>query len=222
MSPADRFEVRALPGRVPYPRALALQRELVERRKAGAIGDTLILLEHASVITLGRNADAAGVVASEALLRRRGIQVHRAERGGQATYHGPGQVVGYPIVDLHGLGLGVAAYVRRLEETMVRAAGRLGVEAGRREGLTGVFAEPGKIGAVGVRVTRGVTYHGFALNADPELEHYRLIVPCGLLDTPVTSLAAILGRPLPFAEAREAVAAAFAEVFGVELVPTRG
>jgi lipoate-protein ligase B len=218
--PRPLLALRVLRGLAPYGEAHALQRATVEQRKAGAVPDTLILLEHPPVITLGRNAAERGVTASSAELAAAGIEVHRIERGGEATYHGPGQIVGYPIVNLHELRIGVASYVRNLEETMIRAAAALGVESFRYEKLTGVFTEHGKVGAIGVRVTRGVTYHGFAFNVDPDLTHYRLIVPCGMTGMPVTSVAQLLrgaGEAPPLMDAaRAAIVAAFLEVFGME------
>jgi lipoyl(octanoyl) transferase len=214
MSEPARFDLRVLPGLTPYSAARRLQLQLVEQRRAGEIGEKLLLLEHPPVITLGRNADPAGVIASAEELERRGVELHRVERGGEATYHGPGQIVGYPICDLHALKIGVAAYVHRLEETMIRAAAELGVEAERREKLTGVFCERGKIGAIGVRVSRGIAFHGFAFNVDPDLDHYRLIVPCGLSETPVASIAALLDRSPSMDSAREALIRSFDEVFG--------
>ena len=210
-----------LDGLTPYDEAHAFQLDVVERRKRSGASDTLILLEHTPVVTLGRNADEQGVVASADLLKLRGIDVRRIERGGQVTYHGPGQIVGYPILDLHGLGLGVARYVAALEDVMILAARTLGVESDRKKGTTGVFSisdSGGKIGAVGVRVTRGVTYHGFAFNVDPDLSHYDFIVPCGMGDTPVTSIAAILGEAPPMKAARDAVVESFAEVFGMGFI----
>jgi len=212
--------VRIVDGLVPYDAGRALQLEAVAARRDGG-ADTLFLLEHAPVVTLGRNAAESGVVATAAELARAGVELRRSERGGQATYHGPGQIVGYPIVDLRGLKLGVAAYVRGLEETMIRAARALGVAAGRRDGIVGVFADGGggpKIGAVGVRVSRGIASHGFAFNVAPNLDHYRLIVPCGLAAVGVASLASILGEAPPAPAAREALIAAFAEVFGVGVI----
>ncbi len=206
------IDVRSLPGLTPYAEALALQRGLLERRQLGEVPDTLLLLEHPPVITLGRNAADSGVVAPPDMLRALGVEVHRVERGGQATWHGPGQVVGYPICDLRGLGLGAAAWVHTLEATMIRAAATLGVEAGRRPGITGVFTHRGKIGAIGVRISRGVSYHGFALNVDPDLSHYRLIVPCGMAGVPVTSVAAVLGHAPPMDAARRALTDAFLDV----------
>ncbi len=201
----------------PYEEAHAFQLETVERRKAGEIPDTLILLEHPPVITLGCNADPSGVVASKDVLERRGISVHRVERGGQATYHGPGQVVGYPIVKLDALGIGIKRYVSNLEETMIRAAASFGVEAHHRDGTIGIFCNQGKLGAIGVRVSKGITFHGFAFNVAPDLTHYQLIVPCGMTDTPVTSIAAITGNPPTMDRARRVLVEAFFEVFGFKV-----
>ena len=212
---ADVLDVRILDGLTPYDVGHALQLELVELRKSGAIADTLILVEHEPVITLGRNASDEGLLATTDELARAGVILRRIERGGQATYHGPGQLVGYPIFDLHVLGLGIAKYVRNLEQVMIRAAARFGVEASTRDKITGVFTEQGKLGAIGVRVTRGVTFHGFALNVDPRIEHYGLIVPCGMTGMPVTSLRALRGGEAPsMGEVRDEVIAAFREVFG--------
>ncbi|MBW2277602.1 MAG: lipoyl(octanoyl) transferase LipB [Deltaproteobacteria bacterium] len=221
------LDLCVLDGLTPYDEGHALQLELVERRKSGAIPDTLILVEHEPVITLGRNASDEGLLATADELTRAGVILRRIERGGQATYHGPGQLVGYPIFDLHALELGVATYVRNLEQVMSHAAAAFGVDASSRDKLTGVFTDQGKVGAIGVRVTRGVTFHGFALNVDPRIEHYGLIVPCGMTGTPVTSLAACcranddratlrsLGETGPsMGEVREAVIAAFRVVFG--------
>jgi lipoyl(octanoyl) transferase len=207
-----------LPGLAPYEQTRLKQLALVEERKAGG-PDTLLLVEHEPVITLGKSANACGVLAGAQELERLGIGVHRVERGGEATYHGPGQIVGYPIVNLPGLGLGVRTYVSMLEQVMIRVAARFGAAAFCKKGITGVFTDRGKLGAIGVRVTRGVSFHGFAFNVSPDLSHYRLIVPCGLVDTPVVSLASILGRAPSMDEARAAVAQEFADVFGVELVP---
>ncbi|MCP4675194.1 MAG: lipoyl(octanoyl) transferase LipB [Deltaproteobacteria bacterium] len=202
----------------PYEEAHTLQLETVEKRGAGKIPDTLILLEHTPVITLGRNADPSGVVASKDVLEERGISVHRIERGGQATYHGPGQVVGYPIVDLHGLGIGIKQYVSNLEEMMIRAAASFGVQAYRGDGMIGIFCDHGKLGAIGVRVSQGITFHGFAFNVAPDLTHYQLIVPCGMTDTPITSIAAISGKTPTMDKARQVLIEAFAEVFGLKVV----
>jgi len=214
--------VREIEGLVPYDLGHAMQLDTVAARSRGEAPDTLFLLEHAPVVTLGRNAADAGVVATAEELARAGVEVRRSERGGQTTYHGPGQIVGYPIVDLRGLRFGVAQYVRGLEETMIRAAGNFGVSAGRREGIVGVFADEGcgaKIGAIGVRVSRGIAFHGFAFNVAPNLDHYRFIVPCGLTGVGVASLASLLGEAPPMAAVREALIAAFADVF--DLMPIR-
>jgi lipoate-protein ligase B len=197
-----------------YARAHALQLELVAARQAGRVPDTLLLLEHEAVITLGRHADPAGVLAGPEALAAEGIGLHRVERGGEATYHGPGQVVGYPIVELKARRLGVRRYVAALEEAMARAAAAFGVEARSLPGRPGVYTRRDKLGAVGVAVSRGVTFHGFAFNACPELSHFRLIVPCGQTDIPPTSLAEHLAERPSVEEAADAVLQAFREVLG--------
>jgi lipoyl(octanoyl) transferase len=180
-------------GLIDYATALDLQHTLVELRKQGRIGDTLLLLEHPPVITLGRNAQASNVLASREQLAARGVEIRECDRGGDVTFHGPGQLVGYPIFDLRGFSpkLGAVDFVRRMEEALIRASGDLGVPAQRVKGLTGVWTEsatPAKIAAIGVHISRGVTSHGFALNANNDLDLFRLIVPCGIADKPVTSL----------------------------------
>jgi lipoyl(octanoyl) transferase len=180
-------------GLIDYATALALQHALVELRKQNRIGDTLLLLEHPSVITLGRNADAKNVLASREELAARGVEIADCDRGGDVTFHGPGQLVGYPIFDLRSFSprLGAVDFVRRMEEALIRASGDLGVPAKRVQGLTGVWTDTGrtaKIAAIGVHISRGVTSHGFALNVNNDLELFRLIVPCGIADKPITSL----------------------------------
>ncbi len=191
-------------GRVGYAEALHLQEELVELRRAGRIGNVLLLLEHPPVLTLGRNADRSNVLASDALLASRGVSLHHINRGGDVTYHGPGQLVGYPIFDLRSLQneaggrLGPVDFVRRMEEALIRLCGVYGVRAGRIAGLTGVWCGlageggvPGperKIGAIGIHVSRGITSHGFAFNVTTDLRDFQLINPCGITDKPVTSL----------------------------------
>jgi lipoyl(octanoyl) transferase len=180
-------------GLIDYATALDLQHTLVELRKQNRIGDTLLLLEHPSVITLGRNADAKNVLASREQLAARGVEIADCDRGGDVTFHGPGQLVGYPIFDLRSFSpkLGAVDFVRRMEEALIRASGDLGVPAKRVQGLTGVWTDTGrtaKIAAIGVHISRGVTSHGFALNVNNDLELFRLIVPCGIADKPVTSL----------------------------------
>lgn len=203
-----------LPGLTPYPRAHALQLEVLRARQEGQVPDTLLLLEHEAVITLGRHADPAGVLAGPGALAAAGIGFCRVERGGEATYHGPGQVVGYPILELKARSLGVRRYVEALEEVMVRAASALGVDARRLAGRPGIYTARGKLGAVGVAVSRGVTFHGFAFNACPELSHFRFIVPCGQTDIPPTSLAQHLAEPPSVDQAADAVRQSFQEVFG--------
>jgi lipoyl(octanoyl) transferase len=180
-------------GVLDYATALELQHTLVELRKQNRIGDTLLLLEHPAVITLGRNADAKNIVASKEQLAAKGVEVSQCDRGGDVTLHGPGQLVGYPIFDLRGFTpkLGAVDFVRRVEEALIRACGDMGVPAERVAGLTGVWTTstpPAKVAAIGVHISRGVTSHGFALNVNNDLSLFQLIVPCGIADKPVTSL----------------------------------
>ena len=186
-------------GQTGYQQALRLQEELVELRRAGRIGNVLLLLEHPPVLTLGRNANRANVLASDALLASRGVTLHQINRGGDVTYHGPGQLVGYPIFDLRSLTtasgkrMGPVDFVRGMEEVLIRLCRLYGVSAGRIAGLTGVWcdadsASPRKIGAIGIHVSRGITSHGFAFNVRTDLRDFQLINPCGITDKPVTSL----------------------------------
>ena len=179
-------------GRVDYASATRLQQTLVELRKQGRITDTLLLLEHPPVITLGRNATRKNVIASEQQMQRAGVEIFECDRGGDVTYHGPGQLVGYPIFDLRDRPrrMGAVDYVRHLEEALIRTCADFGVAARRVKGLTGVWTFEGeaKIAAIGVHISRGVTSHGFALNVATDLDHFKLIVPCGISDKPVTSL----------------------------------
>ena len=212
--PAPRpVEVRRL-GRVPYAEGLELQERLVAERQKGAIPDQLLLLEHDPVFTLGRNARSENVLFPADLLRQRGYDVFETGRGGDVTYHGPGQVVGYPILDLSPDRRDVHRYVRDLEEVMIRTCAAYGIEAGRIQGLTGTWVGREKIGAIGVRLSRWVTSHGFAFNVSTDLSAFQLIVPCGIRDKGVTSLERLLGRPVALAEATDRLASAFAEVFG--------
>ncbi len=198
---------------LPYAEALALQQDLVTRRAAGTCADTLVLLQHPPVITLGRNADPAGVLATGDQLAAAGVSVVRVERGGQATYHGPGQWVGYPIVDLRQRGLGVRRYVTALEEVLLHTCARFGVVAQRQPGRPGLFTGSGKIAAIGVAVRRGVSFHGFALNVCPDLSHYQWIVPCGLTDVPPTSLERERGEAPELEEVAQALVEEFRAVF---------
>jgi lipoyl(octanoyl) transferase len=216
--PARALDVRRL-GLVPYDAALELQRQLVEGRRGGRIGDTLLLLEHPSVITLGAKTRGrpTNIVASGAELARQGVAVHETGRGGDVTYHGPGQLVGYPIFDLRPDRCDVHRYVRDLEEALIRAVGEFGVAAGRVRGLTGVWVGPPgreeKIAAIGVRISRWITSHGFALNVSPDLAHFDLIVPCGIADRRTTSLARLRGRAVPMVEVEDAVIRGMRAVF---------
>jgi lipoyl(octanoyl) transferase len=200
-------------GRIPYSRGLEIQAQLVAERQAGAIPDQLLLLEHDPVFTLGRNARAENVLFPEAALRERGFEVHETGRGGDVTYHGPGQVVGYPILDLSPDRRDVHRYVRDLEEVMIRALSDYGVAAGRIGGLTGTWVGREKIGAIGVRISRWVTSHGFALNVSTDLAPFGLIVPCGIRDKGVTSLERLLGRPVALADVMDRLSAHFLAVF---------
>jgi lipoyl(octanoyl) transferase len=200
---------------VPYAEALALQRALVEDRRAGRIDDTLLLVEHPHVLTIGVRGDGgrSHILATGEALERRGIEVHETGRGGDITYHGPGQVVGYPILDLKPDRCDVHRYVRDLEEVLIRTAAAYGVDAGRVEGLTGVWVGNDKLAAIGVRISRWITSHGFAFNVTTDLGYFDLIVPCGIPDRGVTSLARLLGRPVRPEEVADRITAEFARVF---------
>ncbi len=208
------LEIRRL-GVVPYGEALALQRALVEERRADRIPDTLLLLQHPPVLTLGVKGDGgrSHILATDPKLRELGIDVFETGRGGDVTYHGPGQIVGYPIVDLRPDRMDVHLYVRDVEEVMIRVCADYGIAAGRVKGLTGTWVGAEKIGAIGVRISRWVTSHGFAFNVTTHLDHFRLIVPCGIADRGVTSLEKLLGRALPIAEVEDRFIRHFAHVF---------
>ena len=200
-------------GRVRYGEALALMERLVAERQAGVIQDTLLLLEHEPVITLGRNARREHVLLPEAGLRDRGIETFEIGRGGDVTYHGPGQVVGYPVIDLSPDRRDVHRYVRDLEEVMIRTCRDYAVEATRVAGATGCWVGGEKIGAIGVRIARWVTSHGFAFNVATDLGAFDLIVPCGLEDRGVTSLKRILGHSVALEDVMDRLAGHFAHVF---------
>ena len=204
-------------GLEPYNRALDLQHRLVAARREGRIEDVLLLLEHPPVITLGRRGDESNIVASRELLARLGIEVHRVERGGDVTYHGPGQLIGYPILDLRGYRQDVGWYMHSLEEVLIRALSDFGVEAGRVEGRIGVWIGDKNIAALGARIEEWITYHGFALNVSPDLSHFDLLIPCGYRGMGVTSIQEVLGEAPGMSEVRKSVAQRFSEVFGVEI-----
>ncbi len=208
------IEIRRL-GVVPYADGLALQRQLVEDRRADRIGDVLLLLEHPHVLTLGvrTGGGRSNILAEPGALTVRGVEVHEAGRGGDVTYHGPGQIVGYPILNLQPDRADVHRYVRDLEEVLIRTAADYGLDAGRISGLTGVWVGGDKLAAIGVRISRWVTSHGFALNVTTDLNYFKLIVPCGIADRGVTSLAELLARPVDHAEVESRISTHFCHVF---------
>ncbi len=198
-------------GSMPWREAFALQRTLVEERKRGAIPDQLLIVEHPHVVTLGRNSDGSNILAAPEVLERAGIAVEIADRGGDVTYHGPGQIVGYTIFDLREWKRDVGEFVRAMEQALIDAIGRFGVAGERLAGLTGVWVGGGKVAAIGVHLSRWVSSHGFALNVDTDLSYFRYIVPCGLT-RPVTSLRD-LGCGATRAEVVAALVASFARIF---------
>jgi len=207
-------EVRRL-GVVPYADALALQRQLVEDRREGRVGDVLLLVEHPHVLTLGVRGDGgrSHILATDEALASRGVEVYETGRGGDITYNGPGQIVGYPILDLKPDRCDVHRYVRDLEEVLIRVSADYGLPAERVAGLTGVWVKGEKLAAIGVRIARWITSHGFALNVTTDLDYFGLIVPCGIADRGVTSLSRLLGRRLDRAEVEDRLIQRFTEVF---------
>jgi lipoyl(octanoyl) transferase len=198
-------------GRIGYAGAFALQQDLVDRRKRGEIPDQLLMVEHPHVVTMGRSGRDENLLAAPELLERAGIAFHRTDRGGDVTYHGPGQVIGYPILDLREWKRDVVAYIRGLEQVLIGALAEFGIEAGREKGATGVWTSRGKIAAIGVHISRWVTSHGFALNVDTDLSYFQYIVPCGLTK-PVTSIREC-GVTAERAHVVAAIARNFAQVF---------
>ena len=228
-------------GTVDYSTALKLQETLVQLRKQGRIADTLLLLEHPPVITLGRNAKEKNIIASPEFLAQHGIEIFETKRGGDVTFHGPGQLVGYPICDLRGFSprIGAVEFVRRMEEVLIRSCAEFGIGTKRICGLTGVWTghsdtdqcdaatsaealperSERKIAAIGVHISRGITSHGFALNVTTDLEQFKLIVPCGISDKPVTSMEQALADKTPTMETVcNAVTRHFGNVFGVQIL----
>ena len=231
-------------GLIGFEEAFALQKRIVAARKADAIGDVLLLCEHPHVITLGRSGNRENLLASERVLAQKGVEFHATNRGGDITYHGPGQIVGYPVIQLAAIRRDVVWYVRMLEEVMIRACGDFGVVAGREEGKTGAWvsvarreaeekkdlpqraqssqslqkieAAAEKIGAIGVHISRWVTSHGFAFNVATDLRYFELIVPCGIAERKATSLEKVLGRAVKRNEAALKIVEHFGEVFGRE------
>lgn len=203
-----------------YQQAWDLQHQLVALRREGRVRDVFILLEHTPVITIGRQGNESNILVSPGFLAEQGIEVFRVERGGDVTYHGPGQLVGYPILDLGEHRKDVRWYVRSLEEVLIRTMADFGIEAGRVEGSVGVWVGDKKIAAIGARIEHWVTYHGFALNVAPNMKHWELIVPCGIEGKEVMSMEQILGRAPDMQEVRRSVAGHLGEVLGVDLQET--
>ncbi len=204
-------------GRTRYADAWELQHRLWDARCGGAVGDLLLFTEHEHVYTLGRSGDENHLLASADELKARGAEFFPIDRGGDITYHGPGQVVGYPILDLNGFTPDLHRYLRSLEETIILALRDFGISAGREEGMTGVWVGGEKIAAIGVRVSRWVTMHGFALNVNTDLTMFDRIIPCGIFHKGVTSMQRLLGRTVPLQDVEASLSRAFAQVFACEL-----
>lgn len=206
---------------IPYAEACALQKRIVAARKLGVIEDVLLFCEHPHVITQGRNGKREHLLASESVLRQKGVEFFEASRGGDVTYHGPGQVVAYPILNLGAIRRDVVWYVRQLEEAMIRATTEFGIAAGREAGKTGVWVGEGKasekLAAIGVHISRWVTSHGLAYNVSTDLRNFDLIVPCGLADRKATSLEKLLGRSVKLDRVKAKLAAHLGDVFGLQL-----
>jgi len=198
-------------GRLRYADAFVLQNSLVEQRKRGEVADQLVFVEHPHVITMGRNGHSENLLASPEILERSGIEFRHSDRGGDVTYHGPGQIVGYPILDLREWKRDVVAYVRGIEQVVIQALAEFGIASGVEKGATGVWTTRGKIAAIGVHVSRWVTSHGFALNVNTDLSYFRYIVPCGLTK-PVTSMRE-LGCKADSSQVAAALTRNFADVF---------
>jgi lipoyl(octanoyl) transferase len=212
-------------GRIGYAEARDLQQRLVAARKVGAAPDVLLLCEHPHVLTLGRNGRIQNLRVPQSSLDGLGVEFHHSNRGGDVTYHGPGQIVGYPILQLAEIRRDVVWYVRQLEEVMTQAAAAFGVQAFRVPGRTGVWTRPAagaasieeKLGAIGVHISRWVTSHGFAFNVCTDLSYFDLIVPCGIADCRATSLEKLLARPVSTAEVLPVIAAEFGRAFGLQM-----
>ncbi|HWO00710.1 MAG TPA: lipoyl(octanoyl) transferase LipB [Blastocatellia bacterium] len=205
-------------GQVSYSEGLALQEQAVEELRSGAGNEQLLLLEHPHVFTLGRGADGAHILAGKEQLESSSIEVHETGRGGDVTYHGPGQLVGYPIINLKPDRCDVHRYVRDLEEVLIRTIADFGVAGKLITGLTGVWVGNEKIGAIGVRIARWITSHGFALNVSTDLSYFQMIVPCGISDKGVTSLSRLTGRQIDMVQIAESAAKHFGEVFAREVL----
>ncbi len=205
-------------GRTRFGEAWELQQKLFALRAGGRIGDLLLLNEHDHVYTLGKSGDSNHLLDSRAELRRKGIEVYSIDRGGDVTYHGPGQLVGYPILNLAGYRPDLHRYLRDLEEVIIRSLGDYGIAAGREEKFTGVWVGGDKIAAIGVKASRWITMHGFALNVNTDLSFFDRIIPCGIFHKGVTSLRQLLGRDVPLADVRRSIVGHFGEVFGAVML----
>lgn len=205
-------------GQVPYSDGLQLQGRAVERLRSSEGPEQLLLLEHPHVFTLGRGADSSNILADQQQLHANSVEVHETGRGGDVTYHGPGQLVGYPIINLKPDRCDVHRYVRDIEEVLIRTIAEFGVAGTRISGLTGVWVGNEKIGAIGVRIARWITSHGFALNVNTDLSYFKMIVPCGITDKGVTSLSLLVGRSIDTHEVAQTAALNFGKVFGREMV----
>lgn len=204
-------------GRTAYGACWELQQDLFARRAEGLVGDLLLLTEHDHVYTIGTGGTDLHLLAGEEELRARGVAVFHNDRGGDITYHGPGQIVGYPILDLQSYGADLHLYLRNLEEAVIRTLGGFGVRAGRVDGYTGVWAEGEKVCAIGIKSRRWITMHGFALNVSTDLAYFGRIIPCGIFEKGVTSLSRLLGRPVEPAEVLPVLVREFGAVFGAEM-----
>lgn len=203
-------------GRTRYQYAWDLQHKIFDLRHYGMIGDVLLYTEHEHVYTIGKGGDENHLLATEAELCEHGVDVVRIDRGGDITYHGPGQVVGYPIIDLNGYVPDIHRYLRALEEVIIQTLEEFGIEAGREEGLTGVWVKGQKVAAIGVRVSKWVTMHGFALNVNTDLRKFDRIIPCGIFHKGVTSMERILGHTVPLERVHQKLTDSFAPVFGCQ------
>jgi len=208
-------------GLIGYAEAYTLQKRVVAARKAGAIVDVLLLCQHSHVITLGRSGKRENLLASEQVLRQKGVEFHATDRGGDITYHGPGQIVGYPILDLGAIRRDVVWYVRTLEEALIRATAEFGIGSERVAGKTGIWVRAGnseeKLAAIGVHISRWVTSHGFAYNVSTDLRYFDLIVPCGIAGGKATSLEKLLGRSVQEKEVAPRIARHLGELFALEM-----
>lgn len=206
-----------------YMSAYQIQLDLVAKRQRGEIEDTLILVEHPPVITMGKSAEDSHILFAEAILKEQGIEIHRIERGGDVTYHGPGQIVGYPIFDIKHGGIGIRPFVENLEQLFIRLLKEeFNLPAGKDPVHTGVWVGDSKITAIGLAVKRGVTMHGFAFNVNTQMSHFQLIVPCGIADKGVTSLETLTGKTQSMTAMTDLVAAYFCKVFGYDgITPCR-